>query len=177
MAEIELSTLIPLADADVAEIERVLDRAFGSGRQGRTAYRIRKGTECLAALCFAAYDEQGLLVGTIQAYPVALTDAAGRAHPLIMVGPVAILPERQGQGFGRALMAAQKAAIEDVRAQGGVPLPQVLIGDEPYYAKFGFGEAPRGWKCPGPWEPERLLVRADNAAVLPQEGMLGPWLG
>ena len=177
MAEIELSTLIPLADADVAEIERVLDRAFGSGRQGRTAYRIRKGTECLPALCFAAYDEQGLLVGTIQAYPVALTDAAGRAHPLIMVGPVAILPERQGQGFGRALMAAQKAAIEGVRAEGGAPLPQVLIGDAPYYARFGFVEAPPGWQCPGPWDPDRLLIRGANPAVLPQEGMLGPWLG
>ena len=97
----------------------MLDAAFGPERHKRTAYAIRQGTECLAPLCFAAFDEDGELVGTIQAYPVALTDAAGRAHPLIMVGPVAILPERQGQGFGRALMAAQKAAIEDVRAQGG----------------------------------------------------------
>ena len=94
-----------------------------------------------------------------------------------MIGPVAILPERQGQGFGRALMAAQRAAIESVRADGATPLPQVLIGDEPYYGKFGFTEAPRGWKCPGPWDPARLLVRAENPAVLPREGMLGPWLG
>ena len=105
---------------------------------------------CLEALCFAAYNEDSQLFGTIQAFPVALTDPAGRAHPLIMVGPVAIHPEHQGQGFGRALMATQSSAIEAVRNEGAAPLPQVLIGDEPYYGKFGFSEAPRGWQCPGP---------------------------
>jgi predicted N-acetyltransferase YhbS len=172
MTDLALPTLIPLDQADPAAAEGVLDAAFGPDRHKRTAYAIRAGTECLPPLCFAAYDESGSLVGTIQAFPVALTDPAGRRHPLIMIGPVAILPARQGEGFGRALMAAQKAAIE----AGGGSLPQVLIGDEPYYGKFGFGEAPRGWQCPGPWEPERLLVRAANSAVLPHEGMLGPWL-
>jgi predicted N-acetyltransferase YhbS len=177
MAELALPTLIPLAQADPAAVDRILDAAFGPDRHKRTAYAIRKGTQCLPPLCFAAFDEPGELVGTIQAYPVALTDPVGRAHPMIMIGPVAILPGRQGQGFGRALMAAQKAAIEDGREQGAAPLPQVLIGDEPYYGKFGFSKAPRGWKCPGPWDPERLLVRADTTAVLPHEGMLGTWLG
>ena len=176
MADLALPTLIPLDQADPAAVERVLDAAFGPDRHKRTAYAIRQDAECLAALCFAAFDESGALVGTIQAYPGALTDPAGRAHPLIMIGPVAILPERQGQGFGRALMAAQKAAIEE-GVVGGAPLPQVLIGDEPYYAKFGFSEAPRGWKCPGPWEPERLLVRTFSPVVLPPDGMLGPWRG
>ena len=177
MAELALPTLIPLDQADPAAVERILDAAFGPDRHKRTAYAIRKGTECLPPLCFAAFDEAGELIGTIQAYPAALTDPQDRAHPMIMIGPVAIMPGRQGQGFGRALMAAQKAAIEDGRGQGAAPLPQVLIGDEPYYGKFGFSAAPRGWKCPGPWNPERLLVRADNTAVLPRQGMLGPWLG
>ena len=177
MADLAISTLIPLDQADPAAVERVLDAAFGADRHKRTAYAIRKGAECLPPLCFAAFDETGLLVGTIQAFPVALTDPPGRAYPLIMIGPVAILPERQGQGFGRALMAAQQAAIEEVRADGAAALPQVLIGDEPYYGKFGFSEAPRGWKCPGPWDPERLLVRTLDSALLPPEGMLGPWRG
>ena len=175
MNDLAIPTLIPLADADPAAIERLLDLAFGPGRHKRTAYAIRGDAACLEALCFAAYDEAGELVGTIQAYPVALTDPAGRAHPLIMVGPVAIHPARQGQGFGRALMAAQASAIESVRADGAEPLPQVLIGDAPYYGRFGFAEAPRGWTCPGPWEPERQLGRAANPGVLPREGMLGPW--
>lgn len=171
MAQLALSTLIPLDQVDPGLIEHVLDRAFGPGRHGRTAYVIRKGTDWLPALSFAALDADEALVGTIQAWPVALTDPQGRAHPLIMVGPVAILPERQGQGFGRALMAAQATAIDPA-----APLPQVLIGDAPYYSRFGFVEAPRGWRCPGPWDPARLMIRGANPAVLPQDGMLGPWL-
>jgi predicted N-acetyltransferase YhbS len=128
-------------------------------------------TISLPALSFAALDAGDNLVGTIQAWPVALTTPEGRRHPLIMVGPVAILPGRQGQGFGRALMAAQAAAIDPA-----APLPQVLIGDAPYYGRFGFGEAPRGWSCPGPWDPARLLVRGALQAMLPHTGTLGPWL-
>lgn len=172
MAELATSTLIPLDQVDPALVEHVLDLAFGPDRHTRTAYAIREGTDALPALSFAALDDQDTLVGTIQAWPVALTTPEGRAHPLIMVGPVAILPGRQGQGFGRALMAAQASALDPA-----APLPQVLIGDEPYYGKFGFTEAPRGWACPGPWDPARLLVRGASAALLPQEGMLGPWLG
>ncbi len=177
MTELALPTLIPLDQADSAAVEAVLDAAFGADRRTRTAYAIRRGMACLPPLCFAAFDEAGELVGTIQAFPVALTDAEVRTHPLIMVGPVAILPERQGQGFGRALMAAQRAAIDGAAADGAPPLPQVLIGDLPFYARFGFVEAPRGWRCPGPWDPARLLVRAVNPAVLPPAGMLGPWNG
>jgi predicted N-acetyltransferase YhbS len=171
MADLATSTLIPLDQVDPAAVEQVLDLAFGPDRHGRTAYTIREGTDWLPALSFAALDASEALVGTIQAWPVALTDGDGRRHPLIMVGPVAILPGRQGQGFGRALMSAQAGAIDPA-----APLPQVLIGDEPYYGKFGFVEAPRGWHCPGPWDPARLLVRGADPAVLPQAGMLGPWL-
>jgi predicted N-acetyltransferase YhbS len=87
-----------------------------------------------------------------------------------MVGPVAILPALQGTGYGRMLKAAQAGAMRPA-----APLPRVLIGDAPYYGRFGFSEAPRGWRCPGPWQPERLLVRGADPAALPQEGMLGPW--
>jgi predicted N-acetyltransferase YhbS len=112
-----------------------------------------------------------MLAGTIQAWPVALTDPHGRAHPLIMVGPVAVLPVYQDQGYGRAMMAALAAGLEPE-----APLPQVLIGDTEYYQRFGFSnEYTRGWQCPGPWEPERLMVRAVHPEMLPKEGMLGPW--
>src|SRR5690606_28731394 len=176
MTDTAVATLIPLDQVEPAEIEQVLDLAFGPDRHGRTAYAIRRGTDWLPALSFAALDDAGgTLVGTIQAWPVALTDPAGRPHPLIMVGPVAIRPERQDQGFGRALMAAQAAAIKAGEAQGAPRLPQVLIGDAPYYSRFGFVEAPRRWSCPGPWDPARLLIRGASPAILPPEGMLGPW--
>jgi len=169
----ETHALIPLDQVDPALIEQVLDRAFGPDRFGRTAYKVREGVDWLPALSFAALDEDDLLVGTIQTWPVALTDPAGRSHPMLMVGPVAVVPERQGEGFGQALMLAMLAALDPQ-----APLPQVLIGDADYYGRFfGFdAKATGGWSLPGPWDPARLLARCANPAVLPREGMLGPWL-
>lgn len=166
-------SLIPLDAVDPELVEQLLDRAFGPGRLERTAYKVRGDAQYLPALSFALVDEAQMLVATIQAWPVALTDAQGRAHPLIMVGPVAVLPERQGEGFGTALMLAQAQAIDPA-----APLPQVLIGDAPYYGRFGFtAEHTGGWTLPGPWEPDRLLLRCANPAILPREGTLRPWKG
>lgn len=165
------ATLIPFAQVEPAMIEQLLDRAFGPDRHGRTAYKLRDGTEWLPALSFAALDEKEMLAGSIQLWPVALTDPQGRAHPMLMVGPVAVLSELQGLGYGRALMAAYIGALDPA-----APLPQVLIGDEPYYGRWGFtAEHTGGWRLPGPYDPARLLVRCDNPVVLPGEGMLGPW--
>lgn len=172
-----MATLIPLAEVDPALIEQLLDRAFGPERHARTAYRMRAGMDWLPALSFAALDEDDWLVGTIQLWPVALTAPDGRAHPMLMVGPVAVVPEHQGEGYGKALMLAALQAVADTSPTGAA-LPQVMIGDEPYYNRWGFTAAPtRGWRCPGPWDPARLLVRCDNPAVLPAAGMLGPWNG
>lgn len=167
-----LSKIIPLADVDPALVEQLLDAAFEPTRHQRTAYKVREGMEPLGNLSFAALDDDDMLAGTIQCWPVALTDADGRMHPMIMVGPVAVIPHLQGEGFGKALMTAALTAI-DPRA----PLPQVLIGDPEYYERlFGFSSAHTGgWRLPGPYEQHRLLCRTANPAVLPQEGMLGPW--
>lgn len=169
-----MADIIPLDQVDPALVEALLDRAFEPERHRRTAYKVREGTEWLPGLSFAAIDEDEMLAGTIQCWPVALTDPAGRAHPMVMVGPVAVLPEQQGRGFGKALMTASLAALNP-RA----PLPQVMIGDPEYYGRFfGFtNEGTGGWDLPGPFEQRRLLVRCDNPAVLPAEGMLGPWRG
>lgn len=173
-----MATLIPLTQVEPAMIEQVLDAAFGTDRQARTAYRIREGTEWLEGLSFAALDDDEMLVGTIQCWPVALTDRQGRAHPLVMVGPVAVLPGLQGEGYGKALVAASLGAIDGGVDEGTHPLPQVLIGDEPYYGRWGFSAAhTAGWRCPGPYDAARLLVRSYNPGVLPGEGMLGPWPG
>lgn len=168
------AALIPLDNVDPALVEALLDRAFEPERHKRTAYKVREGTDWLPGLSFAAIDGEEHLVGTIQCWPVALTDPQGRAHPMIMVGPVAVLPEHQGQGYGKALMTSSLAALSPQ-----APLPQVMIGDPEYYGRFwGFtNEYTAGWDLPGPFEQRRLLVRCTNPAVLPKEGMLGPWLG
>ena len=165
-------TIIPLDNIDPALVEELLDRAFEPERKERTAYKVRADTDWLPGLSFAALDEDDHLAGTIQCWPVAVTDSGGRASPMIMVGPVAVLPALQGVGYGKALMTASLAAI-DPRA----PLPQVMIGDPEYYGRFwGFTAQPTiGWRLPGPWDQARLLVRCDNLAILPAEGMLGPW--
>ena len=168
------ATLIPLDNVDPALVEALLDRAFEPERHNRTAYKVREGMDWLPGLSFAAIDTAEHLVGTIQCWPVALTDPAGRKHPLIMVGPVAVLPDAQGLGYGQVLMSAAIAAL-DPRA----PLPQVMIGDPEYYGRFwGFSNTDTGgWTLPGPFEQHRLLARCDNPGVLPKTGMLGPWLG
>lgn len=170
------ASLIPLSAVPSEMVEQVLDRAFGPDRHARTAYRIRAGMEPLDALSFAAVDEDEMLVGTIQCWPIALIDREGRPVPLVMVGPVAVVPERQSEGFGFGLMAAMLDAEANLAKQGMPPLAQVLIGDVEYYGRWGFSAAATsGWRCPGPWEPERLLARGDALAAMPAEGMLGPW--
>ena len=174
-----MATLVPLSVIEPELIEQLLDRAFGPDRHARTAYRIREGMDWLPALSFAALDEEEYLVGTIQLWPVALTDREGRQHPMLMVGPVAVVPERQSEGFGKGLMVAALEAVDASASETSSALPQVMIGDPEYYGRFwGFTAAPtQGWHCPGPFERTRLLVRCANPAVLPEEGMLGPWQG
>ena len=154
-----------------AAVEAVLDAAFGADRFGRTAYRVRQGTRALPALSVSAWAD-GRLIGTLQSWPVALATADGARLPLIMVGPVAVVPEQQGRGFGKALMETVIASLNPQAA-----LPQVMIGDPEYYGRFwGFTNAHTAdWDLPGPFEQRRLLVRCDNPAVLPREGVLGPW--
>lgn len=174
----ETATLIPLAGVDPAMIDELLDRAFGPDRHARTAYRIRAGMQWLDALSFAVLDEEEMLVGTIQCFPIALFDKDARGIPLVMVGPVAVVPERQSEGFGQGLMAAMLDAEARLAKDGIAPFAQVLIGDEDYYGRWGFSAAlTSGWSCPGPFEKERLLARGPALAAMPAEGMLGPWSG
>ena len=164
-----LPTILPLATVEPPLVDALLDAAFGPDRHARTAYRIRAGEQALPGLSFAALDEDDYLAGTIQLWPVGLTEPSGARVPLLMVGPVGVLPHLQGAGYGTALLAAALSSLKD-----DAP-PQVLIGDAPYYARFGFSSAPPSWRCPGPFDLARLLVRGAETAVLPREGMLGPW--
>ena len=167
-----MTNLIPLDAVDPALVEDLLDRAFGPDRHQRTAYLVREGVDWLPALSFAALDADQHLAGTIQCWPVALTDPSGKRHPMVMVGPVAVLPDRQGEGYGKALVTAALGALSPQ-----APLPQVMVGDPEYYERFfGFSASHTGgWTLPGPWHPARLLCRTERPDTLPREGRLGPW--
>lgn len=168
------ATIIPLDAVEPDMIEEVLDRAFGAERLARTAYRIRAGMDWLPGLSLAALDANDMLVATIQCWPIGLQSKQGQV-PLVMVGPVAVVPERQGEGFGVGLMSAMIAEDARLAAAGQRGLPQVLIGDADYYGRWGFSATMTGgWRCPGPFEQHRLLARGHGLAAMPVDGMLGP---
>lgn len=161
--------IAPLAQADAAAVETLLDRAFGTDRHTRTAYRIRGESRAIGALSFAALDGREL-VGSIQCWPVRFAGDDGTIAPLIMVGPVAVAPERQRDGIGRRLMQTALLAAESESLDGAL----MLIGDPEYYERFfGFTAArTSGWRLPGPVERHRLLAR--GPAVPEGAGEVGP---
>src|SRR5690606_2926673 len=78
-----------------------------------------------------------------------------------LLGPIVVAPEHEGQGYGRALI---KEAMDAART-AGIRLV-VLVGDEPYYGRFGFKPvAPGTITFPGPVNPVRILAAelADGA--------------
>ncbi len=164
--------LVPLSTIPSVEVEALLDAAFGADRHGRTAYRIREGMTAIDGLSFAAKDGEQL-VGTIQAWPVVVAHAKG-TDPITLVGPVAVLPDVQQQGIGRALMTRLLEA-----ADAGGSDAMVMIGDPEYYGRFfGFtADATQGWDVPGPVERHRLLARIRRAGGIASAGMLGPDTG
>jgi predicted N-acetyltransferase YhbS len=158
--------LAPLSTIDPAAVDALLDAAFGADRHARTAYRIRAGMAAIAPLSFAALDG-ARPVGSLQSWPVSL-QTNDRSVPMVLVGPVAVAPDRQRGGIGRMLVQALvDAAPRD---------PLVMIGDPEYYGRFfGFSAAAtQNWHVPGPVERHRLLARFEG--TLPESGTLGPRL-
>lgn len=161
--------IAPISEVEPQAVEHLLDRAFGTDRHERTAYRIRQGMPAIPRLSFAAL-ENGALVGTIQCWPVMFDGDDGRDVPMVMLGPVAVEPARQGDGIGRDLMLyALNAAVASGEA-GAL----MLIGDPEYYGRFfGFtADRTAGWRAPGPVDQRRLLAMGDS--VPDGAGMLAP---
>jgi predicted N-acetyltransferase YhbS len=133
--------------SDIAARESLLDVCFGASRHARTCQRLRDGRLPAEGLAFSVV-HQGKLVGTIRLWHV---DAGGRAA--LMLGPLAVDPGVRDLGIGAALM---KHAIAEAGARGHGAI--LLLGDAPYYARFGFTpERMDTLALPGPFERERLL--------------------
>ncbi len=155
------------APGDERLIEPLLDRCFGIDRHRKISYRYRNGVEPLADLAFVAEDENRRLVGAVRYWPIRLG-----SRPVLLLGPLAIDPDRQGRGIGRALVFHSL----DSAATAGHRLV-FLVGDSAYYARFGFAVAPAGIVMPGE-APARLNYRAlDPDLRLPRSGTLSPWRG
>ncbi|QCI63487.1 GNAT family N-acetyltransferase [Phreatobacter stygius] len=141
--------LQPEIPADNPAIDRLHERAFGPGRFARTAFRLREGVQPFIDLCFTARVGT-LLVGSIRLSPVVI----GSDVEAILLGPITIDPAFQSRGIGAALM---KRSLDVAKAKGHRLV--VLVGDAPYYNRFGFKMVPPGrLSLPGPVDPARLLV-------------------
>ena len=152
--------ILPAASADLPEIEALLDTGFGPARHNRTAYRLRDGAAPEPRMSFVARDG-GVLVGSVQCWPIRLRGVEGRIQAMILLGPVATAPERRDEGIASSLMRAALAAVDENGA-----LPVLLIGDAPFYGRFGFSaQATGGWIMPGPVDQARLLLRWRGAEL------------
>jgi predicted N-acetyltransferase YhbS len=139
----------PERPGDVAARENLLDLCFGEARFLKSSERLREGRRPADGLAFVAVD-RGRVVGTVRLWHV---DAGGRAA--LLLGPLAVDPASRGRGIGAALM--RRALRAAARAGHAAVL---LVGDAPYYARFGFSAAMTGaLAMPGPFERHRLLAR------------------
>lgn len=141
------------------EVETLYDLCFAPGREALSSYRLRDGVPPVGELCYVARDADGILAGAIRYWPVRV----GRA-PVLLLGPVAVHPTHQGEGLGALLIETSLAA-----AKGWDRV--LLVGDEPYYARFGF-ERLDDVIMPPPTNPSRILGRALSPGAW--EGVAGP---
>jgi hypothetical protein len=133
--------------SDVVAREALLDACFGDNRHARTCQRLRDGRAPAAGLALSAMRE-GRLVGTVRLWHV----SAG-GIPALVLGPLAVAADCRALGVGAALME-QALSVARARGHGAV----ILLGDAPYYARFGFSAAKTTeLSLPGPFERERLL--------------------
>lgn len=147
MTELPLTIALETPHDDVA-VDRLHERTFGPGRFARTAFRIREQATHERALSFTAR------VGTMLVGSVRLTQVRIGTTPALLLGPLSVEPPFQSVGIGARLM---EVALEAAKAAGHGLV--ILVGDAPYYAKFGFKRVPPGVvTLPGPVDPARLLV-------------------
>lgn len=150
---------------DVAARERLLDVAFGPARRLKTCERLRE--DRLPAIALVAIDGAGRLVGTVRLWHV--SSVPGRRA--LVLGPLAVAADRRGEGLGARLMRAAlaQASVEGHRAV-------LLVGDAPYYGRFGFdGALTEGLWLPGPVERERFLgLELVPGALLGARGLVSP---
>jgi predicted N-acetyltransferase YhbS len=151
--------------SDVVARETLLDACFGENRHMRTCQRLRDGRAPAEGLALSAV-AQGRLVGTLRLWHI----SAG-GFPALVLGPLAVDPSCRKLGIGAALIN-HALAVAKARGHGAV----LLLGDAPYYARFGFSALKTGdLSLPGPFERDRLLgLELREGALNGAWGMIVP---
>ncbi len=140
-------TLRPEGDEDYWEVEALYDLCFAPGRTALSSYRLRDGVPPVGALSRVARDGDGILAGAIRYWPVRVGGELA-----LLLGPIAVHPTRQGEGLGALL-------IEESLSLAAGWDRAILVGDAPYYGRFGFHRLD-GVIMPPPTNPDRVLGRA-----------------
>ncbi len=132
---------------DAVAREALLDASFGLARFAKTCERLRHGRAPADGLSFVAVDG-ARIVATLRFWHV----ECGRA-PALMLGPLAVADSHRSAGIGGALIRHGLARAARL-GHGAV----MLVGDAPYYARFGFTAAPVDkLTLPGPVDRARFL--------------------
>jgi predicted N-acetyltransferase YhbS len=167
-----MSTIIVEAAlaSDQPATENLLDLTFGLNRSAKTSYRLLEGNTAIGGLSLVTREEGFGLTGAISFWPLKIGDAGTDA---VLLGPLAVHPDRQNIGIGRALM---RSGLDRAKALGHRLV--ILVGDAPYYARVGFHKVPYNQiELPGPVDPERLLYLelAEGALALAKGLVLPPY--
>lgn len=134
---------------DAIAVSALLQEVFNGSHTRKTVHRLRSGRLPSQGLALAAWDDDAL-VGSVTLWDIAVGEPRRSA---LLLGPLAVLPERRGEGFGVGLM---EVAIRRARAKGHGAV--LLVGDQPYYERFGFSTLhTRSLTLPGPVERNRFL--------------------
>jgi predicted N-acetyltransferase YhbS len=154
------------AYTDWAAREALLDRVFGEARFLKTCEELRKGRLPSPGLAFGAYagDE---LVGTLRLWDI----IAGSAGKALLLGPLAVAPVVQGRGVGAGLV---RHAIHEAALSGHDAI--LLVGDAPYYRRFGFSSAKvKSLRLPGPVLRSRFQgLELEKGALAGASGLVVP---
>lgn len=133
---------------DMWEVEGLYDTCFAPGREALSSYRLRDGVLKVADLCLVARDDLGIVSAAIRYWPIHIGPQKTVA---LLLGPIAVHPTRQGEGLGGLLM---QDSMDRARVLGWERV--MLVGDEPYYRRFGFTLL-KDVRMPPPTNPERVL--------------------
>lgn len=135
-------------EEDWWEVEGLYDLSFAPGREALSSYRLREDVPPVSSLCLVARDKYNILAGVIRYWPVTIGENKAKT---LLLGPIAVHPTRQGEGLGNLLM---QESLDAAKAAGWTRV--LLVGDAPYYHRYGF-RMNSDLDYPPPVNPERIL--------------------
>lgn len=138
--------LSPETPENTPEVEALYDLCFAPGRTALSSYRLRDGVPPVAELCLNLRNDMGIVVAAIRYWPVSVA-----GQPVLLLGPVAVHPTAQGEGLGAYLM---RESLNRAQQMGWARV--MLVGDAPYYSRFGFQRLDQV-QMPPPTNPDRVL--------------------